>query len=301
MDGVYGTVKPALINSSECDIFYNYRPSRSIDTTDSLVFRKLDSNLITNTVLSTEDDTNLQSILPGMYNLRLPLETFGEVGIYTVYIKPKEVICNIVAVASLSTFENVKGIVLNLSQLSTLPTDNNSLVGYRIEYFNEDGTRSDITRIITSSNRCEPVSQNMNNGRSDNVSYAFNNSSNLVFCTVTPSTLMTFESNEKPWIGDVGQKIAIINTKFSPISLEIEITRHDIETLTTAMCGNQIRNLNKGLITTFNSNGDVFNQYKYGNIESPNNDIFHDFKFENENVIDMTEKDKYDEISEQVN
>ena len=303
MNGIYGTVKPAKIDSSDVDIFYSYRPSRSIDTTTTQTFEQIESTILQP---STMIEGNGTTILNGMYDLRLPLSRFGNVGIYTIYIKPKEVRCNITDIGQLTAYDDIFGIVINTSTLNgSLPLSDNSLVGYRVEYFEDNGTRRDECRIITSSNTCEPVSQNMGNGKEKGVSYSFNPSSNLIFCTVTPSTVMPFQvndqANRRPWIGNIGQEIAIINTKFNPVCLEIEIVEHDIETITTMLEGNQIRNLDAGLITTFNSEGNIYNQSMYANIENPKKAIHHDIKIKNTDVISVEEKDKYDAIINELN
>ena len=45
--------------------------------------------------------------------------------------------------------------------------------------------------------------------------------------------------------------------------VEVEICRHDIETLNTAIDGNQIRSLDNGLLTTYNENGEIYSQKEF--------------------------------------
>ena len=49
MNGVYGTVKPAIIKTSDIDMFYSYSPSRSIDDMKNSKFQRLESTCLQNT------------------------------------------------------------------------------------------------------------------------------------------------------------------------------------------------------------------------------------------------------------
>lgn len=307
MNGTYGTNKPAFITSGDVDIFYSYRPSRSTESTDFKYFKKLSSSLLA-TVSGETDSTTMASVitLPGMYDLRLPADKFGKVGIYTIYIKPKEIYTKIVDVSTLSSFPNIKGIILSKTDLQsvdeTFDSANGSLVGYRVEYFNTEDTsdREDFYRIITSSNKCEPISQNLNDTTGSGIRYRFNDSSNLIFCTLSPSTAMSFKSSSAPYIGTTEQKIALINTKLNPIMLEVEMVEHDIETVSTMLEGKQIRNLDSGLITTFDDDGGIYYQATYGNITNSSTGLNHDFKFNNKNNVNTSEIDRLDEIEKNV-
>lgn len=294
MNGTYGIKKPAIIESSDCDIFYTYRPSRNTDSGGFTAFKKLESSIL---AASNFTDGTAVSSLPGMYDLRLPLDKFNAAGIYVVYIKPKEIIGYITDVSTLSAYPNIRGVIINVSDFDgSVPEETDELVGYRIDYFDSETERSDVYRIITSSNRCEPVAQNMNNATQKGIMYRFNESSNLLFCTVTPNTAMSFKSSSMPYIGRSGQKIALVNTKFNPVALEIEITTNDFDTIATMLEGNQIRNLDAGLITTFNENGEIYHQAMYGNITNPSEGIHHDFKFNNSGVINFDEATNYEKI-----
>ena len=282
MNNVYGTSRPANISEKDVDIFYHYKPSRSEDDATFVNFKKLDSKLLSKTKAS--DDTGKSFDLPGLYNLRLPLNIFNEKGIYTIYIKPKEIETNIIDVSSLASYPSIKGIVIDGNSIENdLLTSNGSLVGYRVEYFNDD-IRSDEFRIITSNNHCEPVAQNLNDPSQKGIRYRFNESSPLIFCTLTPSSAMSFKSNSIPYIGKATQKISLINTKFEPIMMEIEMVEHDIETISTMLEGDQLRNLETNTITTYNSDGSIYHQVSCGTITDPDNGMSHDFKVVNKNI-----------------
>ena len=305
-NGTYGTRRAADISTSDVEIFYHYRPDRSRDSEDFSSFKKLDSSYLTQ--FEREGETtgagaNVLPNLPGMYNLRLPLTEFSNTGIYTIYIRPKEIYGKIFDVSNLTLYPNIKGIVLDITQFGGNDRsifENGALVGYRVEYFDSSGNREKYYRIITSNYKCEPVAQNLIDSSQTGVSYRHNNSSNLVFCTLTPSTALSFKPTDKPNIGSPMQTVALINTKFNPVMLEVEMVNHDIESVSTMLEGKQIRNLDNALITTFNSEDGIYHQAMYGNIVNPNTGINHDFKIPMTDIIDFNESDRLREIEENI-
>lgn len=288
MNNVYGTKRPANISSVDVDIFYHYRPNRAEDDSRFPTFKRLDSNVLTKIFYTEEGEEDNEMVLPGMYNLRLPVNEFKEKGIYTIYIKPKEYIVTIQDVSTLSAFPSVKGIVFFDNTIGSI-ANNGNLVGYRVEYFDDNNNRTEDFRIITSNNKCEPVSQNLADGMQKGIRYRFNDSSNLVFCTLTPSVGSSFKSNSDPYIGKTMQKIALINTKFNPLTIEVEMVEHDDDTIALMLEGDQIRNLDKGLITTFNKKGEIYHQVKTGNIVDIEEGVAHDFKINMGSTIDTNE------------
>lgn len=303
-NGTYGIKRPALITANDVDIFYYYRPSRSTDSTDfSTGFKKVDSTLLTS-VNAEDENGNGLGVLPGMYNLKLPVDIFGTSGIYTVYIKPKEIYTSILKTGVLAALPNVRGIVLNTNAINTEDTtifNNGGLVGYRVEYLDNDGNPLDMYRIITSNNRCEPVTQNFNNVTADGIKYRFNDSSNLIFCTVTPSSAASFKPSDNPSVGGDGQLIKLVNTKFNPIALEIEMTEHDVQDVVNMLEGDQTRNLDRALITTFNPEGEIYHQAEYGQVIDTADGTHTDFRFAKDRTsIVETEKDKKDRLKEQI-
>ena len=117
--------------------------------------------------------------------------------------------------------------------------------------------------IITSNNKCEPVSQNLSSGYTKSNGYRFNGSGTLCFMTVTPSTAPSFKSNSLPYIGAPNQRISITNTKFDPVVIEVEMVEHDIETLSIMAEGEVVRNLENGRVTHYNFDGEIYKQYEY--------------------------------------
>lgn len=264
-NGTYGTIKPSLINPQmDVEIWYHYRPTRNSEDESFKNFKKIDnvSEMFSN---STCDTTLKDTTLPGMYNLKLPLTYFNKKGIYTVYIKPKEIECTIKDIGALSAYPDVRGVVLDMNDVDTENSslfENGQLVGYRIDYI-DNGLRQNYYRIITSNNKCEPIAQNLASSNTNSNGYRFNDSSTLTFLTVTPSTSPTYKANAQPFIGRVGQTIFITNTKFNPVSVEIELVEHDIETLTNVVEGNQVRSLDRGLVTTYNQDGEIYIQQEF--------------------------------------
>lgn len=284
MNGTYGIVKPSLISDIEQDIeiWYKYRPTRNSEDTTYRTFRKVanPTSMLSYSEVVSEDSENDDLRLPGMYELSLPVSIFGRTGFYTVYIKPREIPCVIKDIGALAAYPDVKGVVIDLNGVDNKSLfANDNLTGYRIEYYDYGGNgleRQEYYRIITSNNNCEPISQNLTSSNTNANGYRFNDSGTLSFLTVTPSTSPSFKSNQKPYIGSPNQRIVITNTKFDPIMLEIEMVENDIDTLATMLQGDQIRSLDKGLVTTYNKNGEIYHQAEYYTVKNTynQNDVY---------------------------
>lgn len=251
-NGIYGTIVPANITSDDVQIFYNYRQNRNNDTVNGATFKELDRTNISQALC--ESNLTVDNNVTGLYNLKLPLDIFGNKGFYTVYITPREQKLNILDVGVLSAYPDIKGIVISKeSGLNAEQQKNNGLVGYRIVFLNGN-KRESYYRIVTSSNSCEAVVQSVNNSNQKSVSYRYNDSGSLLFLTVSPSIAPSFKSSSVPFIGNAGQDILLINTKFSPITLDIEMCDNDEDTLANYLVGSQLRDLDNGIVTTFSEN-----------------------------------------------
>jgi hypothetical protein len=266
-NGVYGTNIPATIDASDIEIYYTYRANQTVTDTDSLVYKKLDSNILkpSQRIGSTDD---ADTVLEGMYDLELPLSVFNRKGFYNVYIKPKEIRCVISDIGTLAAYNDVRGIVVDTSKISSENKDkfseNNGLVGYRVVYLNPNtGGRENYYRLVTSNNRCEPMTQSVTNSNDKIVVYRYNDSSTLTFITVTPSVSSTFNANAIPFIGNVAQEVLFVNTKFEPLLIEIEMVDHDADTISNMLEGSQVRDLENGLVTTFNDNNEIYHQSQH--------------------------------------
>ena len=266
MNNTYGIVRPSTLNiENDVVIWYNFKPNRYTNDSQYSTFTKVDD--VTSMLDSSKIDDDTNTVLNGMFNLSLPVSIFGNTGIYTVYIKPKEIECEIKDVGALAAYSDVRGIVLDTQSITdqTALFQSDNLVGYRIEYLDTSGNgeRQDMYRIVTSCNRWEPISQNLTSANSNANGYRYNESGTLCFITVTPSLSPSFKPNATPYIGTPNQKIIISNTKFDPISIEIEMVEHDVESLWTSMNGNTIRSLDNGLVTVYNKNNEIFTQHEY--------------------------------------
>jgi len=162
------------------------------------------------------------------------------------------------------------------------------LTGYRIEF--EDGT----SRLIKSCNRCEPVSVNIGDGYPTVTRYNLvDTSSSYVFCTVSPSSAPSFKPNATPYIGTPTEEIKVINTKFAPQLIEIEMVEHDIETLTYSVEGDQVRDRDNGILTTYNDEKEIYKQFDFYTVKSKLGKELYDVKRERV-LIDNTQT--YDNV-----
>lgn len=268
--GTYGVIRPADISPDDVEIFYHYTPSRSDIGNNQLL--KLDP---TEVLVRVDNPNKVQSnitafeVFGGMYTLKLPSDTFGVKGFYTIIIKPAEIRTKIVDCGVLSAYPDIKGILFDIS---TVPPqfankfENNGLVGYRIEYLNTDksaveGKLNNFFKIITSNNRAEPVNQNLSNVNQKAIRYRFNDNSTLTYCTVSPSSASNVRPNATPFIGSPNQDVIITNTFFNPVMIEVEMVQHDVETLAFALFGNQTKSVEDGIYTIYNFNNDIYKQY----------------------------------------
>ena len=295
MNGLYGTVRSAKIDpSKDAELFYYYRPNRSTTAPDFTGFKRMDaSNLVAS---NGEVDSTIENIIPGLYNLRLPLDTFNDAGIYTIYIRPKEYITNLSDVSVLADYPDIRGVVIDKNTVGGV-TD---LTGYRIEYFDtttNPAERTDRAVIITSCSFCKPVWVSVTDEINIPRRYQFSDtSSNLLFCTVTPCSYGDYSPNENPNIGTgvpEKDKVAIINTKFSPVMLEIEMVEHDMETITTMLEGDTIMDHDKAIMTHYNDNKEVYQQYDFYEQKNELGEPLYSVKRKRDN-IDTTED--YDNI-----
>lgn len=283
MSGMYGTVKPADINiENDVEVFYYYRPSFNTDDSDFKSFIKIDNASTVLSHCSTNND-NKSEVISGLFNLKLPLDKFSKRGIYTIYIRPKEIDTTISNIGVLAAFPDIRGVVFNKEDISVFSSPN-SLVGYRIEYLNEDGEKNGNFKIITSSNLSGPIDVVLNNTSDKGVKYHYTNGGTQIFCTVTPSLAPTFKPNDLPLIGNAGQKVKIVNTKFNPVMIELELVEHDEETITYMLEGNQLVDKDKALITTFNKYGEIYHQSEYGVYKDDYGTPLYEFKKTRDNI-----------------
>ena len=292
----YGTIRPADVSPEDVEIILNFTPSR--DETDNFVLTKLDALSILKPYYNNQE-TNPTSanpgveILGGLYNLRLPAEQFNQIGIYTLFIRPAQIRTTILDCGVLSALPNVKGLIFDLNSVPSNFRNkfvNQGLVGFRIEYLNADGTKiPNFFRIITSSFFCEPVVQNLTNSSQKSIRYRYtDNNTNLLFCTLSPSSAPTNKPNATPYIGQPNQDVVITNTFFNPITLDIEIAEHDFSTLAIALYGNQTKSMEDGIYTLYDNNENIYKQYNLYEIRDQFNELLYEVRQDRGNNIDFS-------------
>jgi hypothetical protein len=264
--GNYGTIRPANVSPDDVDIFYTYSPSR--DVPPQAPVRILDANNFLSQFNNPLSVNGNLPLLGGLYNLNLPADLFSDKGYYTIMIRPKQYNLNIFDCGVLSAYPDIKGLVFNTNNLPPTLSQNDSMVGYRIEYYDETNEIiPNIYRIVTSSNLTEAVSANIPNTTQKSTRYRFNDNSNLLFCTLTPTTPNSITPNKVPFIGSPGGTVVVTNTFFNPITIELEMVEYDTETLAYGLFGNQSKGIQDGKYTIYNFDNQIYKQYNLYEIQ----------------------------------
>ena len=232
-------------------------------------------------------------ILGGLYNLTLPTEEFNRLGVYTLYLRPAQIRTTINDCGVLSALPNVKGIIINLNDVPAQYRSkfvSQGLVGFRIEYLNDDGTKiPNFFRVITSSFFCEPVLTNLTNSSQKSIRYRYvEQGSDLIFCTLTPASAPSNKPNATPFIGQPNQNIIISNSYFNPMSIDIEIAEHDVDTLAIALYGNQTKSIEDGIYTIYDNNNNIYRQYNLYEIRDEFNNLLYEVRENRGDNIDFS-------------
>jgi hypothetical protein len=291
--GSYGTIRPSDVSPADVDIIMNYTPTR--DVTDQFVLTKLDAQTILRPYFANSETGGNAGVevLGGLYNLTLPANQFNALGIYTLYIRPAEIRTVISDCGVLSALPNVKGIVIDISDVPTQYQNKfvpQGLVGFRVEYLNTDGSKiPNFFRVVTSSFFCEPVVTNEVNTTQKAIRYRYvEGNSNLIFLTLSPSSSPTNKPNATPYIGQPDQDIIISNTFFNPVSIEIEMVEYDISSLAIALYGNQTKSIDDGIYTIYDSNDNIYRQYNLYEIRDQFNALLYEVRQSRGNNIDFS-------------
>jgi hypothetical protein len=281
--GSYGTIRPSDVSPADVEIILNYTPTR--DVTDQFVLSKLDAQTILRPYFANSETggTPGVEVLGGLYNLTLPANQFNALGIYTLYLRPAEIRTVITDCGVLSALPNVKGIVIDITDVPTQYQNKfvpQGLVGFRIEYLNPDGSRiPNFFRVVTSSFFCEPVVTNEVNTTQKAIRYRYvDGDSNLIFLTLSPSSSPTNKPNATPYIGQPDQNIIITNTFFNPVTVEIEMVEYDISSLAIALFGNQTKSIDDGIYTIYDSNNNIYRQYNLYEIRDQFNALLYEVR-----------------------
>tara|TARA_R110000787_G_scaffold184223_2_gene296129 strand:+ start:315 stop:1235 length:921 start_codon:yes stop_codon:yes gene_type:complete len=295
--GAYGIKRPADVSVQDIQIIYHYTPSR--DATQPFSVNELPSTAVLSPIthgLATGGVSGTE-VLGGLYNLNLPSSVFSKKGIYTVYIRPIEIRTTIVDCGILSSLPNVKGLVFDLNSIPAQFRGRfvaQGLVGYRIEYMEIDDVtkkRANFFRIVTSNFFCqaEPATSSQPNQQSPRYTYT-NSETNLIFCTLTPTSSPTNNPNAIPFIGAPGQNVIITNTFFNPTVLDIEMVDHDFDTLAIALYGNQSKSIDDGIYTLYDLSGlnNLYMQYDLYEVRDEFNDQLYEIRQNRGNNIDFS-------------
>jgi hypothetical protein len=260
--GTYGIVRPSDVSIEDIDMYYNYIPNRQASSSDLI---KLNANeLLTYNYLPSDDPNAVgsENLLEGLYNLKLPASTFNELGIYTIYIKPKLITTVIVDCGVLSSLPSVKGLIIDMNTIPSGLQANNALQGFRIEYLDSSGKKlRNTVRYVVTSNKVVPVSENVGNTSQKAIRYRFDDSGTLIFLQVTPSSSSDVKPNATPFIGNTGGVILMSNTYFTPIVLEVELVENTIDTLADFVAGEQIKDVQNGILTYYDKDRVITKQF----------------------------------------
>jgi len=275
------------------EIILNYTPSR--DVTENFILKKLDAASILKPYFhnnQTGGNAGVE-ILGGLYNLKLPASEFNQLGIYTLFIRPAEIRTTITDCGVLSSLPNVKGIIIDLNNVPQNYRNrfvNQGLVGFRVEYLNSDGTKiPNFYRIITSSFFCEPVVTNLVNTSQKAIRYRYVDSgSDLLFCTVSPTSAPTNKPSATPYIGQPNQNIIVTNTFFNPMTLDIQVANYDVDTLGIALYGNQTKSIEDGIYTIYDTQNNIYKQYNLFEVRDEFNNLLFEVRQDRGDNIDFS-------------
>jgi hypothetical protein len=291
--GSYGTIRPSDVSPADVEIQMVYTPTR--DVTDTFVLTNLDAQTLLRPYFNNSEtggNTGVE-VLGGLYNLTLPATTFNALGIYTLYLRPAQIRTVITDCGVLSALPNVKGLVIDLSNVPSQYINKfvpQGLVGFRIEYLNADGSKiPNFFRVVTSSFYCEPVVTNEVNTTQKSIRYRYvDGVSNLLFLTLSPSSSPTNKPNATPFIGQPDQDIIITNTFFNPVTIEIEMVEYDISSLAIALYGNQTKSIDDGIYTIYDPQNNIYKQYNLYEIRDQFNALLYEVRQNRGNNLDFS-------------
>lgn len=307
--GSYGIVRGSDVSPDDVEIFYHYVADRNSNS--DVTLKTLDASSILTPIFHNndtvgDDDPSYQpvvntEIIGGLYNLKLESGDFSELGIYTLYLRPKQIRTKITDCGVLASLPSVRGLIIDLSNISS--TNRNKftpqgLVGYRIEYINPTDSKKipNFYRIITSNFYCEPITTNLTNTSQKAIRYRYSDSAtNLMFLTLTPSSAPSTRPNTIPYIGQPEQTIIITNTYFNPFMIEVEMVEHDESTLAYALYGNQSKAISSGIYTIYDKNNNIYEQFNLYEVKDDFNETLYEIR---EKRTDIDESLNFDTITE---
>lgn len=292
--GTYGITRPADMAPEDVEIIMIYTPSR--DYTATPIIKKLNaSQILTPYFNNSSTGGGNNEILGGMYNLRLPSDEFNKLGIYSLMIRPVQIRTTLTDCGVLASLPSVKGLIIDTNNVPTSFRNrfvSQGLVGYRVEYLNNDGTKiPNFYRIVTSSFYVDTVNVTPNATNINTTRYRYIDTPagrNLVYLTVSPSSAPSNNPGATPFIGQPGQSVILTNTFFNPFMLEIEMAEYDLNSVAIALYGNQSKAIDTGLYTIYDSESRIYKQYNLFEIRSDFNDLLYEIRQDRGNNIDFS-------------
>jgi len=271
--GTYGIVRPSDVNLNDISIYYNYTPNR--ETSNNAIFTLNPNDILSYNYLPDDEQiVGNENLLEGLYNLQLPASIFNALGIYTIYIKPLVTPTVIVDCSVLSSLPSVKGIVLDINTLPETMRANNALQGYRVEYITDDGAKlRNVVRYVATANKVVPISENVGNTSQRAIRYRFDDAGTLLFLQLTPSSSSDVKPNVLPFIGTPGQTILLSNTFFTPLVMELELVQNTIDSLANILAGEQVKDVQKGILTYYDENRVITHQFNLFEIKDNVTDV----------------------------
>ena len=304
--GVYGNIRPSDVSPSDVEIYYTFAPDRTTEVTET---KSLTSTDVLKEEYLPEDQQTAgeENLLEGYYTIKLPSTVFNQIGFYTLYFRPKVLTdvnvenghIKIVDCGVLSSLPSVKGVVIDGNQLNSDLTANNALQGYKIEYLDDEGNKiRNTVRYVVTSNKVIPVTENIGTTSQSAVRYRFDDSGNLIFLQVTPSSSSNVKPNISPFIGVPNQTILMSNTYFNPLAMEVEFVENDINSLVDYVAGEQLKDVDNGILTYYDEDRNIKKQFDLYEIKDDVNETsLYEVKEERTN-IDSTQD--FDEVTSDV-
>jgi hypothetical protein len=252
--GIHGTVKLADVDFNDVDVLYAYSPNR--ESLGDTQFQPLFNSV-------TNNEFRKMLGADGGYKLRLPASIFNRLGFYLLLVRPKTFQTQVVDCSFVVTNNDTeiqiskKGIVIPKLQFQS----SGSLIGYQIEYFDDNGNKiKNFHRIVTSSDLVS-VSPTNNSSNASSTTYVLDPNGNQLFLTLTPDEASLISDQSVSDLGKSGQQILVSNTFFDPTMIEVEMVDQSIKTLSYALYGNSTRDLETGVYSIFDEGGNLYKQY----------------------------------------
>jgi len=251
---IYGSKKLADVTSEDVDIFYAYSQTR--EALGDIQLKPLYGNI-------TDNEFRKMFGADGAYKMRLPSSIFNKIGFYTLLVKPKSFEveiqdCSYVVTSNQNEIEiSKKGIVIPKLQFQG-PA---SIAGYQVEYFDVNDVKiKNFHRIVTSSDLVK-VNPSSSLNVAGSTTYYLDPAGTSMFLTLTPDEVSLISELQVPNLGEAGQKILISNTFFDPVMIEVEMVDQTIKTLSYGLYGNSTRDLETGIYSITDGEGNLYKQY----------------------------------------